>query len=243
MEKLNFSISYLYLLIFIAAGIVLYFLLGAFRRLVSNLSSKKLEKRLQQFLPLLEGVIWFGFLVLAIRLIFQNQTISVFTVIAVGLVILAWFSWFAIRDLVAGLLLKFQGAFNLESRVRVKDVEGRVKRMGYLSLELESYQGEIINIPYGSIFGDIRSKPNQEELIKSHRFEVKLPKKLPVSETVEQVRITLLNAPWSSVVKKPHIKVLNEDGDLYRFEIIVYSLHAQFFQKIKSYLVREMEKI
>ncbi len=242
---MNFTldISYYNLLFFSITGLLLWGLMMLSHRLLFRLSKiNHAWKRVQtQYFPVIQGFIWFVFGVCSLFMIFKSRSFVQALAIFFCLVFLVWISWFALRDLVAGLILRLQGAFPVNKRVSIKELNGRVRKLGSLSFELETYQGELISIPYSQVFHAIRIKPNQEEAVKSHSLTLVLPRKHSLSDTVEKVRLSILHAPWSSLLKKPHVEVLEETPDTFRLRLVLYSFQGLYFQKIKEYVLRVYE--
>lgn len=241
MKDLHFNISYGYLLMFLVLGICLFFLFYSLKKVFSRYEVKSsLARRFERLLPLMEGISWLTFILWSVQYVFQSIFTYTLILLILLLAILVWIAWFAIRDFTAGIILKFQQAFEIGGRVKIQNVAGRVKKLGYLSMKIENYQGEIISIPYSNVSQEIRIQPSQEEVIRNQTFQIQVPKRTSLGDTVERLRITILNAPWVAIHKRPHIKVLEETEEFYSFEVIVYSLHEKYFQKIKNYLLEIM---
>lgn len=241
MDGITFEISKWYFLIFVGSGIVLFLLFQGLKSLIARFRITQISGfKIERVLPVLEGVIWSVFLITAIQFIFLNHLLKVILILSIVLVVLLLLSWYAVRDLIAGVLLKYQDAFRMDGQIQVKDIEGRVKKIGYMSLEIETFQGEVLTIPYSAIFNEIRTEPHHEEKVKSHTFYMEFPKTHPVVDLSKKIHHSALNAPWSSVVKEPQVKVIEEKEDTYVFEIRVFSLQAPHFQKIKNYLQKNI---
>lgn len=243
MGDLSFNVFYVPLLISFGIGIVLQLIFQGIKHLIRRFRINQIYGlKIERLLPLVEGIVLACFLIWSIQFVFQGQKVGVYAVIAVTIMVLLWFSWYAIRDFIAGVLLKYQDAFRIDGEVRIKEIQGRVKKLGYLSLELETFQGDILNIPYSSIFNQVRTKPHREEKVKSHTFYIEFSKTAPAADMLEIIRVNVLNAPWSAVIKGPQIKIVEEKEATYVFEVLVFSLQAQHFQKIKNYLRERMNK-
>lgn len=240
--NLEFKVHYFNLIFFLLLGFLLHLLLRAGRRYILFMVIESKRSKLAQWLNVVEGLVWISYAIAGIQAVFQNRAVSFFSLILICLVTMAWFSWFAVKDLVAGIILKYQKAFELDQRIKIENIDGRIKRLGYLSLSMESYQGELVDIPYSRVFSTIRIKPNQEEIIKSQRLVIEVPKRKRLPDTLERLSQIVLFAPWSSIVKKPLIQLIEEKEQSYTFEIIAYSLHSDYFQKIRAFLIEKMSE-
>ena len=150
--------------------------------------------------------------------------------------VLIFVAWFVLRDYLAGVVLKSDGSMKVNDWIRVKNVEGRVTKMGLRSMIVTVDSGETVNMPYSAISGEISSKPNPSEDLISNTFHVKLGREPDAEATIQQIRKAILNAPWSSVRKFPEIKLTGDTREYFEFEITVYSIKAVYFQKIKDQL-------
>ena len=136
--------------------------------------------------------------------------------------------------------MKLEGAIKLHDYLKEGDVEGKIVKRSYFSLTLESTEGKRISLPYHLVKNTKRVKAHKIDLISSHVFQLEVPKKDPSFETIEKLRIAILTAPWSSINQEPNIQLLQESEQHYSYEIVIYSLEARYFDKIKVYLRKLM---
>jgi len=245
MENINFNISYTSVIWFIALGVGIFLLFRFIKRLVYYWIPKRQNRQLkfERLLPVIEGMVWFTWVIWGVQGVFNNKGLYTLIILVIIAIVLIAMSWFAIRDFIAGVVLKLEGAFNIGERIKIQDVEGRVKELGYFGVKLENFQGEVITMPYSSVSGVKRVLSKSSDKIKNHTFTLQLPKKYAVTETIEQAKNTILNTPWASITQKPHIKLLAENNESYTLEVIVYSLHQRYFQKLQTHLQNWGEKL
>ncbi|HAS39081.1 MAG TPA: hypothetical protein DCS93_01315 [Microscillaceae bacterium] len=238
MENINFNISYPSVIWFIGLGVGVFLLFRFIKRLVYFWIPNRQNRHLkfERLLPVIEGVVWFAWVIWGVQGVFNSKGLYTIIILLIIVIVLIAMSRFAIRDFIAGVILKLEGAFNIGERIKIRDVEGRVKELGYFGVKLENFQGEIITLPYSSVSGVKRILSKSSDKIKNHTFTLQLPKKYAVTETIEKAKSTILNTPWASITQKPHIKLLDENGEAYTFEVIVYSLHQRYFQKLQTHL-------
>ena len=248
MGQLNFNleISELAILRFILTGVVLFI----FFRFLERISSKTVMKSsyrtwIRRLLPPVEGVVWFAFFLIGISRLASETIWSSVAILLVSIVALIWISWYAIRDIIAGIILKTEGAVSVNERIHVNDVTGQITKMGYRVMELETDLGETVNIPYSKVSGEIQVKSNPGEKIKSHRFEILLKEENTheMMQQIKKIRQIVLNAPWSSLKKAPLVKLVGEKEGQKRIEIIIYALKVEYFTLIKDYLKTYLPEI
>ena len=235
MKELNFLLNIFLLLVIPALIIFIFF--AIVKLLNRKIESRRfLKSRLERFLPIFEVITWLTFGSWVIIYFLEDQTwrdIFLLTLCAALLIII---SWIAIRDIFAGIILRLDSSFNLNEWVKIKDLSGKIVKLGYRTFELETGAGEMVSIPYSRISGEIRTKPNVSEKVKGHSFVIELSKNRPIEETANKIKFTLANAPWSSLKKLPVVKFIKETQDNHQFEIIIYSMKVSHFQHIKQVL-------
>jgi len=237
MKDLDFTFSHFNFLVFILLGILLFAAFRVLHYVIGHLLSKNRHiGTFKRVLPLSEGIVWFLFWSWALRSIFEEQIIYFLGVLVIVLVVLVWVSWFAIKDFIAGVVLKFEAAFQEGEQINIQNVKGIVKHLGYFSLEIQTEQGEKINIPYSSISGQVRRKLEDTELFKSYSFELTIAKDIGTPDVFEKLRITSINAPWTSINKLSQFHLLKENDTFYSFKVVIYSLDTKYFQAIKNYI-------
>jgi hypothetical protein len=201
---------------------------------------KNIKSRITRAAPSIEAIIWLAFIIWSIRHLIQNDIWNSIGVMVVMLMVLILLSWFVLRDYLAGVVIKSDGSMRLNDRIRVRNVEGRITSMGLRSMIITADSGETVNMPYSAISGEISSKPNPSEDLISNTFNITIARHFDAAFTFNHIRKSLLNAPWSSVRKFPEIKLIKDSGDIFQFEITVYSIKVVYFQKIKEHLKQSM---
>ena len=201
---------------------------------------KTLKSRINRATPSVEAVIWLIFIIWSIRHLIQNDLWTSIGVMLILVVVLVFVSWFVLRDYLAGVVIKSDGSIKVNDWIRVKNVEGRVTKMGLRSMIVTADSGETVNLPYSAISGEISSKPNPSEDLMSNTFHIKIGRESDAEATIKHIRKGILNAPWSSISRFPEIKLLEDTRDFFQFEITVYSIKVVYFQKIKDHLEQNM---
>ncbi|MEN7546452.1 mechanosensitive ion channel domain-containing protein [Rapidithrix thailandica] len=244
MKFLDFDIYTLAFIKYLIYGLLIFLSFFLLNKVAASLPFRRKYKDFTvRTLSIVEGLTWFLFIVYASQQLISDPTLNSIILLAICLVAIIWLAWFGVRDFIAGIILKSDGSLSRFERINVKGITGKILSLGYRSLELETDNGETVTIPYSRISGEMRIKPNPSKTVKSHRFELSLPKDMPVSETRDLLNTLVNSAPWSSLKKEPQLKILAETEDLYRFEIIIYTLQVEYFQKVKQYIHAHLPKV
>ena len=164
-------------------GAILYFLFAIIKKVIemqfmAPLRSKKVYRLgLNDFVLLAEVVSWLVFVSWSIQVFSKNNALYSFGLSILLLIILTGVSWSILRDFVSGIIIKLESTYSINEWLKVRDVEGKITKLGYRSLEIETEKGETVNIPYSIITKEMSIKSSRvlgTETIKSYTFELKV---------------------------------------------------------------------
>jgi len=232
-----FKISGIALLEAVLLAIVLLFALKLFRRVLQAVIRRKsFRQAVNRFIPLFEAVIWFLFIYWSLSLIFLDRFYFNLILGFVLAGILFWVFWFAMRDWVAGIILKLQHSYRPGQWIELEGNSGKINRCGLLGLEIVNRKGRVISLPYGSIAGKILENVQPEQILQRQVFRMETSRKKSLEETIAHLRFIIMNAPWSATDKEPEIKLLGEDEKRFKFEIAVHPQRTGDARNIESHL-------
>jgi len=162
-------------LLFLGA-IIWWFFILVNRGVALLLSEKPYKNRIDNTIFYIKTASWILFIFWSADLIFRGQPLisRIFAVLLFCIII--GISWSLIRDIVSGILIKFEGTFTKTSHVKIHGEEGSVKNMGFRAMEIETDRGETLRIPYSIIDKEITIISYPIESIKSHTFELNVDK-------------------------------------------------------------------
>jgi small-conductance mechanosensitive channel len=218
----------------LVGGLALALAFHLLGRITAGLPMKRDRRELwYRVQPALGFVVSLAYLVFAVRVVLRHSPdVQAVGVIAIGMGATAA-CWFALRDLVAGVVLKASLACRVGDQVRVFDNEGRIERMGLGALTIETREGEQAVIPYRLLtHGTIHKTPIIEGSV-LYVFQLKANPHASASEVRKVIMERALISHWSSVVRQPRVKALG-DGN---YEVTVFALHGDYGPEIES-LVR-----
>lgn len=243
MDVFEFQVSQTAILKILLFGAALFFVLRTVQKAIHLPRIKKLLGfPLQRFFPFIEMAIWGFYLLWAAQQFFQHRPFYAAVWIGTLALLAVWASWFAIRDVIAGIILKAEDAYEINQRIKLPSVEGKIHRLGHRSLEIEIEGGQIVKIPYGKIAGEQRILSDPRETGRSYSFQVTAPKTLEPEQAAEQLRRAALDSPWSSVKKEPQVRFLGEQEGGYRFEVVAYPLGEAYSRKVEEYVRKRVAK-
>lgn len=218
-------------LIFLLALAVLQLL----RRLPDIVRMRKtLRNRLKRAIPALELGAGLGFLLSLTGLLLPQKSPESLIVAAAAVLLLVLAGWFAIKDIISGVILKSEEVYEYGDWIKTRSVEGRIVTIGHRTLEIETEEGDRVKVPYSRLTQDFLAKSDHSDPAKAHTFQLALTRTIPVAEAVDSIRRAVLNAVWSSVKRDPQIEMRGEQNGSYLYEITVYALDSRYFSAIEG---------
>ena len=238
-EIIEFRLSELALLKVLSCGVALLFIFRFLHRLLDALLRLRgFFAPLSRALPVAEAVLWLTYIVWAVGAVFAEGLYYNMALLMVLTISLALVSWFAARDWIAGIILRVQDAYEIGQKIRFDEVEGTIRQIGHLALEIELSDGEQAKIPYSRISGQIRSQIRPDTTSNYHHFEIEIANETLLTEARQILRTTIMNSPWTAFEQEPQIKLLTETSTHLLFEVVVYTTGAGGGQAIEHH-VRE----
>lgn len=187
-------------------------------------------------LPIAELLTWLGYAVWCIRIMYESEAYAMLITISVIIVLMIIPSWFLIRDLILGILLVIQRKIELNTRIEIGDISGKIVKVGYFTFEIKSKDGDIDTIPYSKIQSQVIKKSSENINLEKQLVRFTLPATKNIDETVEQLKLILLNAPWVAASQEPLIKNIIHEDDQHIIEVFIYFLKKDYVEKIRDYV-------
>lgn len=229
----HFSYSAVYFFLIIAIVLVAAFrLLNFFIPALPIKSDYKIGIR--KALPMAEFTAWIIFLIWGINYFIRY---NIYFAIGLGIVvflIMIWFSWFALRDLIAGIIIKTNRDLKKNEIVDVAGYHGKIIRFGFRNMILETENGKNIYLPYTMVIKRELVRSHPAEKILSHSFILTTEAKKPLDTTIDDIRRSILSLPWVSLTQKPMIRLENEKPGSYTFHITTFSIEQNYFMMIEK---------
>lgn len=241
MSGFNLQLSEFAVLQVLAAGILMFLVIRLTRKILGVwLKARKSQAVIQRTLPAAEALIWLLFSIWSVGKIIQDTFYSSLIIMAISGIVILWVGWFAARDWIAGIILRMQDRYQPGQLLQVEDIRGKIRRIGYLAMEIERDNGEVLKIPYSSISGKVHGVKEGRDGANHHRFEINLTKDKPLPAVLSQLRLAVLNSVWSPLNKEPEIKLLKETSDAFVLEMIVFAPQDEFGRAIEEDVKREV---
>ncbi len=238
-SELNIS-GYGFLQAFIL-GILLFFVLKALRKGVSLLLLSTGYRRLiLRIFPAAGALVWIAFAYWAVHSIIQSRYYATLAWLAVLTISSAWIAWFALRDYFAGLILRIHDDYEENQHFRLGDIEGTIRKLSLLNIELEQENGERVKIPYGRISGEIHWKNREREGPNYHKFFIHMAKSASIDLILDKLRLCILNSPWAASNKEPQIRLIGQSEKGVDCEVCAYALNTDYGHILEMDVKKQM---
>ncbi|MFW5793454.1 MAG: mechanosensitive ion channel domain-containing protein [Bacteroidota bacterium] len=223
------KIVFLGLVLFVALRFFFYFL-----RIISK--GSVIHKNVIRIIPVFELILWTAYLFGAVYMIFSKYTFMPSLLAIMGLILCILIAWYILRDLIAGVVLKSENVFENGQFLKANNTEGRIKKIGYLYLELENNSGENIKIPYSRLSNQILIRPETDQSNKYALIRIEIPKVDNHIEIKEKLIGAMNSTPWVIFSQPPEIQIkVGEDKTLI-VEIRYISFSDEQTFQLKNYL-------
>jgi small-conductance mechanosensitive channel len=141
------------------------------------------------------------------------------TTLGIGSIVVAFALQDTLSNLVSGILLVANSPFKTGDWIHVGDVEGKITAVNWRYTNLETWQGDLIVIPNGSIAGESiqnHSRPKSVTTL-SHVFKVAFSN---APNTVKDMFFEVMeNTPGILSEPAPSVAVVNVDDPVMEYEV------------------------
>lgn len=232
MESIDFSNINLY--VFMALALILFFMQRLFTWLLPELFPKEEHRKfVQRYKTLFELGVWIVFIIWSVQYLQSTNQPYAIALFLLLILLVVFTGWTGLRDYIAGAIIKAGQKLSINEVVKVQDFTGKIIRFGSTNLVLESDSGETVYLPYSFLLGKAIVKAHPAESILRHTFRIEIAKREAISDSLTDIRIFILNLPWTSLTKEPQIKPVGESGSGQLVEITLYAFEKGHFQDME----------
>ena len=211
------------LLLFIAAGLLLFSLFRLLNRISWTMHARKVaRKNLIRFLPLAELFLWIVYVFWGVHLFFGHYAYYDLIILVMAVLLIAGLAWYVFRDFLAGVLIKTEKAIEPGQIIKTPFVEGRIKTLGLRSMKLINNEGEVVKIPYSRLNNDLLVLPPEDADSLPHHVEIALPVSKSPEGVQQEVYELLIAMPWV-VGPPPTVNVKHQGNSTYALQVTYYT--------------------
>jgi small-conductance mechanosensitive channel len=185
-----------------------------------------------RWLPAVQLV--FGIAVLVLVAIYTLGRTHALVVAAAATTLVGAAAWFAIRDIIAGVVLRAEHDLSPGSLIRADDAVGRVHRAGPRSVAIETADGQRVRVPWSRLGSRPLSVTRPRESGGALHFTVTLPRRSGSRDDIARIRAAALHAFFASARREPHIRLAGEDDRSRIYEVTIHAADPAFLPAIEE---------
>ena len=220
----NLEISVLGLVTALIGVVVLLVVLRMAAWLVAVVPMRQARRTaLRRIGPVVAGLTGVAYALVAVRFVFRGTTLLASLAGIVVLALVLGLSWFALRDLVAGMFWKAGRTCQLGDIVQVEGVTGRVTRLGFRVLGIETEQGDRVFVPYSKLQSQALVVSREQYGENRHVFEVTIPSERSAGEVERTVLRAAMLCHGTSLARRPRVRQVARD----RLEVTVFAVWSE----------------
>lgn len=172
----GWTISAVPVLVVLAGSVLLFALVRALRGFVPTLPLPRVWRdRLERFGPIAELFLWSIYAAISIAwLLDGNQVATIVMLAALGVVIVVA-AFFAIRDYLAGVIVRVERFARVGDSIVIDGERGTVATLGTRYAEIRKTNGDMLLIPYSELGRSSLTRTQRAGTAPRHTFRLSLP--------------------------------------------------------------------
>jgi small-conductance mechanosensitive channel len=169
-----------------------------------------------------------------------TETLVAGTLLVLGL---AWAFRTVLHDFASGIALRMDGQMEPGSWIRTAGTEGRIRRVGYRSLEIETTEGTRLHLPFSVLANGRIEHSAEARAARAHTFTIEIPRARPLDRIFAELPALALLSPWASPARPPEVRLLDENADVWIIEVTATSIDPAFASQIEGTVRRELARL
>lgn len=157
--------------------------------------------------------------------------------------LLLWAFRGVLRDFASGIVLRMDGLIEAGSWIHAAGVEGRVRRVGYRSLEIETVAGTRLALPFSHLATAGIERPAEARAARAHTFRIEVPRTRPLDRVLADLSALALLSPWASAVRPAEVRLVAETDANYLLEVTATAIDPAFATRIETTVRRELARL
>jgi len=106
---------------------------------------------------------------------------------------------------------------------------------------VETSDGRTVEIPYNSLVRESTIEKIPRETACA-MFSLSVPAQEPFPEIQQQLQVVALCAPWTSITRKPNIRIIERQEGHYLVEVAAHLIDQAFAPEVEAYVTHHFNK-
>jgi hypothetical protein len=195
------------------------------------LKAKYNIKRANLFIYRVKIITWILYIIFSFYQIISSQ-IYIGLLFTAFIILIGYNFW---KDLITGILLKFSGNLNINDKITLKHISGKIQRFNVRNLQIETENDEVMFIPYRSFLEQEVSKKLNKGEMRSKKINLEVSIHHPLN-SIKAIEKLLMLCPWVYSHKPTKVYQLTPTT----YEVTIHAADDFTFNKIETYLKNKL---
>jgi len=203
--------------------------------------ARTLTEKIIRWLPILELIAWFTFLVSGI-LSFQHTIPVIAGIFALLLLFLIGvIGWYSMKDFIAGLIVRSSSFIKRDYRYRIGDHTGKIRSLGLFGATMETRENELLLIPYSRIAGSDVFRHGRDQHLARTEFVLSLPDNGDIMDLRQRCEAAAYLAPNTALFEAPEIHILGREDGRVRVQFSLYLITTERREDTMEFLLKYLD--
>jgi len=200
--------------------------------LIPWIPKEKVQRKVTFFYPAFRNMIW---ILLLLDFIYENAETNLYlTIVMLALAVGLLFK--PLKDLVMGIIFRFQKGDLRGQSMQVGEFNGEVFSYSNTRLNIKLDNGEIVQVPFHEAASSVIVRSAENKNLSTINLSVKISAEQDIEVVKNDIRKLLINSPYVLSHQGIRIEQKEINNDLIELSILVFSNHIGFKNNIQKRL-------
>jgi hypothetical protein len=188
-----------------------------------------------------ELVVWLIYLLMLLPWFYSRNIYYAAGLSVIIALILLYLGWFAIKDIVAGMMLRNNPSIKVGNKLIINDNNITINKLTATYVEGRLENGDLFFIRYSNLIKENFSRIIENELTYNKTIEIKVKDDGNSDKFITNIRSFLISRPGYAVKHSPEILKTSTDKEITTYKITFYSLDYENIINIEQELRKKFE--
>ena len=228
------------LAVVLTGAIVLVVCIVVLTRLSRVLPVRPARRRaIERWTPIVGSALGVGYLVWAVTRLFRGRDEAALVVLLLLSAVLLASSWLPLRDIVGGVYWRMTRPWRAGDPIEVGGAQGRIARLGYRVVAVETERAELVLIPYTVLLREPVALHGMAAGDLPHEFRLRLPPGVTFETAEVALKRALVLCYGASVLRPPRLRLVDGDG----VQVTVFLLSRAFASAVEVRAREELREL
>lgn len=203
----GWTISTVPVLIALAGALLLFGTIRALRGFLPRLALPRVwRERFARWGPIVELFVWSIYVAVSVAWLLDGSRIARIVLLAAGGVLVVVAAFFAIRDYLAGVIVRMERFARVGDEIQVGDTTGTVASLGTRFAVIRAANGDEVLMPYSQLGRGSMVRTQRGGAAPRHTFTVRLPEGINSADAQETAHNAALLNHWAAPKHDPIVR-------------------------------------